>query len=156
MGIGSLIGNSTFNSGTDANTEAVFSMRAAATLNLYGGSYQSTAADKPLILSLHNRGTVNLFGIFGIGGVNASNGALTLNSAASVDRISVGANAKLTVKADWNGKATVAFASDITDNKVPEANGASDGNYTGILTTVDGKTLVGKDGVLVVELAATA
>lgn len=68
----------------------------------------------------------------------------------------MGANAKLTVKADWNGKATVAFASGITDNTVLEASGVSEGNYTGILTTADGKTLIGKDGVLVVELAATA
>lgn len=156
MGSGSLIGTSAYNNGTEAYTEAVFSLRSAAILNLYGGSYQSTAEGKPLILSLHNRGTVNLFGISAVGGVNASNGALTLNSTASVDSISVGANAKLTVKADWNGKATVAFASGITDNTVPEANGVSEGDYTGILTTVDGITLIGKDGVLAVELAATA
>ncbi len=83
-----------------------------------------------------NGGTVN-------GTITASAEApITLGGATTATGISISANSKLTVKANFTGKAAVSFAAALVDNVVPAANGAAEGAFAGFLSLTDGRALV--------------
>ena len=161
MGAGSLIGNGTYLDGTDAYTEATLVLRSAGTINVYGSTVISNASGKPAMLNLHKSGSINLYDAVVIGSVQMTGGNLSLNGSTEVTdaegtltgNISISQTAKLTVKADYTGKASVVFEG-LTTDQIAETNGISEGSYTGILVTADGKTIVGKNGLLVIEPAA--
>lgn len=139
-----------------AHTNATYNTGAItvnnATVNIYGGTYESPLADIPAIRTQNAASRVNLLGGKVIGSAVIGKGILTLGGKAIAENLQVEAEGKLNVRADWAGTAKVAFAAALVEGKVPAVNGASEGAFTGTLTTGTTK-LVGKDGLLEAEPA---
>lgn len=78
---------------------------------------------------------------------------ITIGGTASAGGIDIPADSELTVKEGWSGSAKVAFAAALTEGKVPAANGAAEGDFTGNLVNNKVK-LVNNGGVLTQSDAA--
>ena len=115
--------------------------------NLYGGTY--SAQDKQVLSVESGNTTVKNAEVLGQTLVKA--GALALAETAVLETIQVEAAGKLTVDQTWAGLAEAAFAVQMVDGAMPEANGASTGDFVGGLSMPDGTRLVGKDNKLVKE-----
>ncbi len=112
------------------------------TLNIYGGTYSyAGSGDLSTIQLGQTSSKLNLYGGKINSGIDVNKGVLTLSKTATVtgaeneltDNIYVAAAGKLVVKSDYEGIASVKFESALTDNAVPEANGASEGAFAGKL-----------------------
>ncbi len=123
------------------------------TVNLLGGNYSLAEAALetgiPMIYQTSGDtvlGDANMTGLADITG-----GSLTLSKTASIESIRIDADSKLTAAEGWAGKAQVRFDADLTENTVPQANGASTGAFVGGLVMEDGTILKGENGLLVVH-----
>ena len=127
------------------------------TVNLYGGTYQSTDDDGAPAIKITD-GTVNLYDAVVNGGIDLTGGVVNLHGSSKVvgfngeltDNINV-VRGKLVVGSDWTGTASASFPR-ITDKVVAEANGASEGAYTGklYLEATGSPEIAGQDGKLVI------
>ena len=141
---------------TVAHTNATYNTGAItvnnATVNIYGGTYESPLADIPAIRTQNAASRVNLLGGKVTGSAVIGKGILTLGGKAIAEDLQVEAEGKLNVRADWAGTAKATFAVALAEGKVPAANGASEGVFSGTLTIGTTK-LIGKDGLLEEETA---
>ena len=141
---------------TVAHTNATYNTGAItvnnATVNIYGGTYESPLADIPAIRTQNAASRVNLLGGKVTGSAVIGKGILTLGGKAIAEDLQVEAEGILNVRADWAGTAKATFAVALAEGKVPAANGASEGVFSGTLTIGTTK-LIGKDGLLEEETA---
>ena len=112
----------------------------------------SPLAEIPAIRTQNAASRVNLLGGKVTGSAVIGKGILTLGGKAIAEDLQVEAEGKLNVRADWAGTAKATFAVALAEGKVPAANGASEGVFSGTLTIGTTK-LIGKDGLLEEETA---
>ena len=117
------------------------------TVRLYGGTYESPLATVPAIKLEHAESQVMILGATVPGKVVVEKGRVILSDKAVAGDLQIGAEGKLVVQANWAGTAKAIFATALEEGKVPATNGASEGAFSGTLTTGETK-LIGKDGLL--------
>jgi hypothetical protein len=135
----------------DMNSGAITSRKS--TVTLYGGTYESPVAGIPAVKLEYAEDQLLLLGGNVTGTVQADKGAVILGGNGNAADLQISEAAKLTVQADWTGTAKVTFAAALAEGKVPAANGASEGAFTGKLTVGEVK-LIGKEGRLEAASAA--
>ncbi|MBO5867418.1 MAG: hypothetical protein J6Q54_00730, partial [Oscillospiraceae bacterium] len=115
----------------------------SAKVNLLGGTYSvaETALEAGCPMIQMTAGKLTVDGAT-VNGTTYVGGQLTIDHDANLENITVTTGGKLTVNKTWTGKATANFASGLTDNMVPAANGAATGTFTGKLTMPGAVTLV--------------
>jgi len=148
-------GNVTF-TGLEAHPEwmeAAFLIRGGE-LNLYGGTYTVSGLAKqsnvPVVLTqTEDEGRVTFGDVTVEDTAMIGVGNLNLQGKATASNIRVANEGKLTVRKNWTGTAQADFLAALTDDEVPAANGAAEGEFKGKLTMPDGMQLVAtKDGTL--------
>jgi hypothetical protein len=122
-----------------------------ATVNIYGGTYDAPIEGIPAIYTQNASSVLNIYGGTVNGKADISKGNVTLGGAAMVSDLEVAKDAKLTVKADFTGMAAVYFAAALKESLVPAANGAAEGDFTGILVTAAGEQVRNQEGRLLVN-----
>ena len=154
-------GNVVFEGDCVANNEtntvnynlAGFQASNTSNLNVYGGNYSTAGAaladGKPMFLVSNSNAKLNLYDVSVTGPVQATHGNVTVDASASVDKLTVAANAKLSVAGTFTGSVVASFASGLVEDAVPAANGASTGAFTGSVTLLDGTILIGDNGKLI-------
>lgn len=180
MGDGTIIGEGDY-VGTDAESYTKATLNASTgPINLYGNvKVTTTAAGKPVVynrvgfslndnavieggedsLGIENeKATATLNGGTITGGILANGGTIVLGGNTKVDIVGIQTSAKLKVLGSWTGAADSIFTNPLVDGIVPEANGISTGEFTGILNALDLETgeptrLYGKSGRLCTENA---
>ena len=118
-------------------------------LYLHGGNFSVAEEMKPVVYIASGNATIANAEVRGQTVVQA--GTLTLAETAVAESIQVETAGKLVVADNWEGLAMVSFAAQLQENTVPEANGASGGDFVGGLRLPDGTQLVGENGKLVKE-----
>ena len=119
------------------------------TLNVYGGTYtgdlvflKSGSANAKVTVALNaDVQTVS----------NVNNGKLTLAGAAKIANINLADSAALIVHKTFSGEAILKVNDGLVNNMVPEHNAEVLGNYTGKITYADLRSVIYKDGRLVVS-----
>ena len=150
--------------GTFAGNDGALVVANEGTLNLYSGTYTTTDPTRPVLQVKNASATVNIHdgveinAIQGVGSVNVDAGTLTLSGNCRIvgeddalsGNITVREQGNLTVKADFTGIASVAFAG-VTDT-IPQENGVSEGDFTGLLYLDAPGTpqIIGSEGLLVI------
>ena len=174
MGDGSVTSNGT-TTNAEVRTGAITTN--GGTVNLYGGTYRSTGNALPVLKQFSNTtsainvyegivieestgsasvvveaGTFTASGAEISGGVHVTGATMNLAGASKVDSITVSAQGKLMVKADYTGTSSVSFEA-MSGNTISTDNGACEAEFTGILTlnNANGAIIVGQEGVLVVD-----
>jgi len=120
-----------------------FYLTSSGVLNLLGGNYATveTALENGVPMIQENSGKVTVKDATVNGPVVIGGTSLTLDNAAKLPSVQIGANSKLIVEETWTGSAKVNFAAGMTDNLIPEKNGTATGAFTGSLTMPGAVTL---------------
>ena len=121
-------------------------------INIYGGTYTSSAGKNILLADGKNFTTNMITKLYGNtnldGHVTMNQSQLHLNDSVKVKHIEGTNTASIRVDRNWNGSATVNYFTQLVNTYVSEYNGRSSGDFPGELMLADGRQLKGENGKL--------
>lgn len=147
-----IMGEGTLNhlgTATVGTTKKVMFLYYTASLNLYGGTYES---NENVFSFGNNSGKIKIAADAVVNEtINLNQGKLTIDGNAQIQKVDVSGNGKVTINTDFTGSAVIDFAADkVTSGLVSASNGVATGDFAGQVITSEGNVIKNSDGRLAI------